>query len=578
MAGESAVSVYLRRQAGAAGFRVVADFAAAQGFAVAAEDVSRRCAVLRGAADVLAGALHPIPELLRPVVEAVFGPDGYGEGQPSLPHPAVALTSGAGETPAALAASLGLPEGDGAGHCVGIVSCGGTVRRAAMEAACAALGIAPPAQRPHLVVVDDAPPAPEAPDGPLLPMLLILAALAPKAKVMVYAAPPTARGWIDAVSAAIHDLDNRPSVVCTGWTPPQPDGFSAHLAAEADRIGVRLFLPDDGHRPGRLAAPEAGKSWTGGAIDAALHAAARLRAPLAPSVLPAAPQTPPPRPHFDALTVTAHPAAALHRAQVAYETDRFPGPAHETPLPVQWRLLPWSAARDLAAGGDGSLWALGALAGPGGHPLYRWTGLFWAPAWAGGLAVAADADGRPWLVDAFGTLLRFTGTDWRPERGQVAQIAVGASGALWGLARAAGPHGGAVLHRASPDADWTEAGAQAERIALAPDGTPWIVTPAGEALRREGEAWTRQARNVRDIAIGPRGEAWVASRRGGRIYRRMPGEAAWRRAEGVAHRLAATPDGAVWAITPLGHVAVGVVAETPQAAEGDGPPPRAAAE
>jgi len=176
-------------------------------------------------------------------------------------------------------------------------------------------------------------------------------------------------------------------------------------------------------------------------------------------------------------------------------------------------------------------------------------------------------------VDAFDTLLRFTGADWRPERTDVADVAVAPSGDLWALSRAAEPQGRTVLHRAEGEgAGWTETQIRAERIAIGPDGAPWIVTRAGEAQRLAGAAWTTEARNVRDIAFGPRGEVWVASRRGGRIYRRLAGEAAWRRAEGVAQRLAVTADGAVWAITPLGQVAVGVVAEPPAAAEGDGPP------
>jgi hypothetical protein len=275
----------------------------------------------------------------------------------------------------------------------------------------------------------------------------------------------------------------------------------------------------------------------------------------------------PPRPHFDALTVADPPADAGHAAFVAYDTDRYPGPPAASALPMAWGLLPGSMAQDIAAGG-GAVWALSGIPVPGGVALYRWTPAGWLPAQAGGTALAVDAQGRPWLADALGTLLRFTGNDWRIVGSGVHDVALDGAGGVWALSGERHADGRAVLHRPPPEnddtdaewPDWTRDAMRAERIAVAPDGTPWIVTGSGAALRRDGAAWLHEAENVRDIAFDSHGRVWVVSLRGSRLYRRDAAGQGWRRAEGIADRIAVARDGSVFAITPHALVAVGRVA------------------
>ncbi len=549
MAELAAISVYVRRAAGDAGLQAVIDFAADRGFRITAVP-SRHCVLLRGSRTELEAAFDPIPPQLAMPIEAVLGL----ETTPADIKPGIALGKGAGDTLAALATSLDLPAGDGAGHCIGLISLGTWVDQTALAAACTALGIALPKPAPHLLSIDAAAPKPAPAGDPLLPMLLVLAALAPKARIVVYAAPMTLRGFIDATSAAVDDRDNKPSVVCTGWPQADQTPIGATLAQHAAAIGVQLLQPAADAGSYRLAAPEDGMAWTGPAIDVAVAAARLLRDAPAPADAPPA-ESPPARPYFDAVTLSSKPAAVAYRAWLDYRTDRYPGAEGVGALALGWALLPGSVAVDIAIGGDGVLWALGGVPALRGQTLFRLTPYGWSAAAAGGVAVAADGQGRPWLVDAAGLLLRFAGTDWRVVRSGVQDIAVAPDGAIWALS------GGGVLNRpAATDADerpdWIAVDAPpAARIATAPDGTPWIVTPDGAALRHDGAAWVKEADNVHDVAVDHEGRVWVVSRRGRRLYCRPKPGGGWLRGEGVADRLAPQPGGLLWAVTPYGLVA-----------------------
>ena len=63
----------------------------------------------------------------------------------------------------------------------------------------------------------------------------VAGAIAPGAKIVVYFAPNTDAGFLDAIAAAIHDTTNKPSVISISWGGPEID---------LDRAG------DDRIRPG----------------------------------------------------------------------------------------------------------------------------------------------------------------------------------------------------------------------------------------------------------------------------------------------------------------------------------------
>ena len=49
----------------------------------------------------------------------------------------------------------------------------------------------------------------------------VAAAVAPKAKIAVYFAPNTTQGFLDAITTAVHDTTNKPSVISISWGRPE---------------------------------------------------------------------------------------------------------------------------------------------------------------------------------------------------------------------------------------------------------------------------------------------------------------------------------------------------------------------
>jgi kumamolisin len=58
---------------------------------------------------------------------------------------------------------------------------------------------------------------PQNADGEVLLDIEVVGAIAPKAKIVVYFAPNTAQGFVDVINRAVHDSDNKPSVISLSW-------------------------------------------------------------------------------------------------------------------------------------------------------------------------------------------------------------------------------------------------------------------------------------------------------------------------------------------------------------------------
>lgn len=74
--------------------------------------------------------------------------------------------------------------------------------------------------------------------------LSIIVKIAPDAKLAVYFAPVTERGWLDALDAAIHDRTNCPSVLSISWGYPERNDFwtdGAIAAVEDIAAGAALL-------------------------------------------------------------------------------------------------------------------------------------------------------------------------------------------------------------------------------------------------------------------------------------------------------------------------------------------------
>ena len=149
----------------------------------------------------------------------------------------------------------------GQGECVGIIELGGGERTADLDAYFSALGISS-APKVTAVSVDHGKNHPtgdpNGPDGEVMLDIEVVGAIAPQANIAVYFAPNTDAGFLDAVTTAIHDTTNKPSVISISWGGPESSWTqqsltafdSAFQAAAAMGITVCVASGDNGSSDG----------------------------------------------------------------------------------------------------------------------------------------------------------------------------------------------------------------------------------------------------------------------------------------------------------------------------------------
>lgn len=216
-----------------------------------------------------------VPPDLQNVVEGVFGLDNRRQARPYVQtlEQATKIVDAAtpgGERRAApggpleaqdVAQLYNFPAGlDGSNQCIGILEFGGGFNKGDLDAYFNWRGM--PTPQVAVISVDKAknhpstPPADE--DVEVALDIELAGAVAPKAKIAVYFSHFTERGWVDALSAAVHDAANRPTVLSISWgftegqliwTQQAVDAVNQSLMeAAATGITVCCAAGDDGSR------------------------------------------------------------------------------------------------------------------------------------------------------------------------------------------------------------------------------------------------------------------------------------------------------------------------------------------
>jgi kumamolisin len=110
------------------------------------------------------------------------------------------------------------------------------------------------------------PTTPDSDDGEVMLDLEVAGAVAPKAKLAVYFAPNDGdKGFLDAISAAVHDSARKPSVISISWGEPDDlldqQSLDAYheLFVQAAAVGVTVCAASGDHGM----ADEASQSWDG---------------------------------------------------------------------------------------------------------------------------------------------------------------------------------------------------------------------------------------------------------------------------------------------------------------------------
>jgi kumamolisin len=222
---------------------LVATFATSHGLVVVATSRARRSVFLSGTAAQFSAAFATaidhyafdggtyrgrtgalsVPTALADVIEGVFGIDNRPAAKPYFrvleASRTQAAPASASFTPPQLAKLYDFPtDVDGSGQTIGIIELGGGYRPADLKTYFTDLGLAPPTVT--TVRVDggiNSPTNASSADGEVMLDIEVAAGVAPKAKIVVYFAPNTTKGFLDAITMAVHDTTHRPSVLSISW-------------------------------------------------------------------------------------------------------------------------------------------------------------------------------------------------------------------------------------------------------------------------------------------------------------------------------------------------------------------------
>ncbi len=199
-----------------------------------------------------------IPEELQPLLVAVLGLDNRPVAKPHLRMHAAQPPGSL--TPVQVAHLYNFPTGvNGAGQTIGIIELGGGYRTSDLKTYFKSLGIPTPVVTS--VSVDggvNRPLVDRNADGEVMLDIEVAGAVAPGARIVVYFAPNTDQGFHDAISTAVHDTVNKPSVVSISWGGPEDSwtqqAMNAMLQATTDAAAVGVTVTaaagDDGATDG----------------------------------------------------------------------------------------------------------------------------------------------------------------------------------------------------------------------------------------------------------------------------------------------------------------------------------------
>jgi kumamolisin len=264
------------------------EFAREYGLSVIAADRARRSVILSGTIQAFSDAFGTklerrrwrgqvfrsrtgplsVPADLANRIEAVLGLDTRPQAKPHFrilkltsavrPLKAPALKT---FTPPQVASLYQFPAGsDGSGECIALIELGGGYRPKDLEVYFSKIGVKAPSVTAVSVNKGRNKPTgdPSSADAEVMLDIEVAGSIAPGAKIAVYFAPNTDRGFVDAITTAVHDQVNKPSVISISWGGPEDTWTaqarnqmdSAFQAAAALNVSVLVAAGDSGSSDG----------------------------------------------------------------------------------------------------------------------------------------------------------------------------------------------------------------------------------------------------------------------------------------------------------------------------------------
>jgi kumamolisin len=205
-----------------------------------------------------------VPAEYADIITGVFGLDNRRQAEPHFrrlqtPDKHKTHTHTNSHDPNEVAQIYDYPAGDGTGQCIGLIELGGGFQLDDLTNYFSSLKI----NTPQVISVSvdggtNSPTTPDSADGEVMLDIEVAGAISPAAKIVVYFAPNTDQGFLDAITTAVHDSTNQPSAISiswgsaeSGWTTQALTNFDeAFQAAAAMGVTVCVASGDNGSSDG----------------------------------------------------------------------------------------------------------------------------------------------------------------------------------------------------------------------------------------------------------------------------------------------------------------------------------------
>jgi len=176
----------------------------------------------------------------------------------------------------------------------------------------------------------------------------------------------------------------------------------------------------------------------------------------------------------------------------------------------QWTQLP-GTGKDIGIGADGSVYVIGTNAVSGGFGIYKYVASSnsWQGIDGGGVRIAVDPRGNPWIVNDAGAIYRRVSNQWRLLPGSAKDIGIGADGTVYVIGTNAVGGGFGIYKYVASSNSWQGIDGGGVQIAVNPRGAPWVVNSANAIYRRVSNQWTLLTGAAKDIGIGADGSVYV---------------------------------------------------------------------
>lgn len=178
------------------------------------------------------GAIH-LPAAYAPHVQAVLGLDTRPIARPHYRRLRPAQSVNVSYSPRQVAQLYNFPlTANGSGQTIGIIELGGGYQTSDLQQYFQGEGLTPP----NVVAVSvdggtNAPTNPNGPDGEVALDIDVAGSIAPGANIAVYFAPNTDQGFVDAMTTAVHDTANHPTVISISWGGPESSWSQQSITA-----------------------------------------------------------------------------------------------------------------------------------------------------------------------------------------------------------------------------------------------------------------------------------------------------------------------------------------------------------